>query len=249
MNCIPQTPSSSISGPKRTSKDRITKLEGQVSQLSRALRVVESRLKIRRPPTESAPSHNDHNEDEAEDEETSANDEVVTEEAHTRMHTLFQNEWLSTDIQPTIEQRRQRHDQTSLKWLAAAREALQELIPAKEDVVLFSHHIAQWSSIIADMFPASNLAPVPQEVLARYEEVIRPDTDTWMLAAWLLALALTAQQIPQDEDSPGALVNSVRQRYSFARTVADTVERSLLSHDSLLGTVQGLETALQFLRV
>lgn len=100
-----------------------------------------------------------------------------------------------------------------------------------------------------ELFPMGNIASSEDEVVAKYSSMRQPAVDTWDLASWLLTLALSSQQIPQQEPSPGTLLDTVRKRFNFARAVRETVERSLLSHDSLLGTIEGFQTALLYLRL
>ncbi|KIW62166.1 hypothetical protein, variant [Phialophora macrospora] len=88
-----------------------------------------------------------------------------------------------------------------------------------------------------------------QELLESYDNMLKPDVDAMNLAAWLLDLALTAQQEPQLHSSPATSLNRFHKVSDFSRAVSDTVEATLFSHDRLLGTVQGLGMAMHFLRL
>lgn len=180
-------------------------------------------------------------------------DEVMINDANSRMRNLFHNELLSTDHTHVATTQVEQHRGIS-QLLDKARVKLQGLIPSKEDVDELSRHVSSWSDMAGEIFPQLSATlptatPSAINLVSHYEQVTRADTDTWTLAMWLLSLALTAQQMSQNHDSAEKIVQDMTRRYEFAGVVANAVERTLLSHDSLLGTIQGLELSIQFLRL
>jgi hypothetical protein len=87
-------------------------------------------------------------------------------------------------------------------------------------------------------------------MLETYEEMQALDVDALRLASWLATLAVTVQQSPQEGSIPPSELGKYYQKWlDFSRKVSGTVESSILSHDSLLGTIQGLGIGLNCFRL
>lgn len=259
MECLAQT-SGVSTAPKLNSKDRITRLETRIDQLSRALNAVEAKV-IHLPPGSEGPvesliargvvdaSDNQNSDDEEEDDASDRDDIVVQDDQH-GIRGLFQNEWLDNIDPKSPESKVSRSVQSSEDPdLANARIKLQALIPDREDVLALAPHVTGWSRFVQGMFPSFSLPPTEEQIMSSYDRMKSFSVDAWSLCNWLLVLALCAQQVPQGLNSPGQLLQSMRQRYLFANAVADTAEVTIFSHDRLLGTLQGLEISPSYLRV
>lgn len=257
LECVAQTASVST-GTKLSSKDRIGRLESRVDQLTRVLGAIESRIS-HLPPAQYTPDESlqaqatvagSDNEETEDDEDVSERDDIVVQDDQHGMRGLFQNEWLETVTPKSPEARQVKLvKDPEDPDLAHAKLKLQALIPDREDVLVLAGHVTGWSKFVAAIFPSFSLPPNEEQIISSYDQMKSPSVDTWFLANWLLVLALCAQQVPQDSSSPSQLLQSMRKRYLFANTVADTAEATLLSHDRLLGTIKGLEISPSFLRV
>lgn len=240
----------------------MAELEHEVLSLSRAVRSIQAELKLdtNAPPLPSlhrnatpASLLNGDDQESADEEDFFERDELLINDGNSRMRNLFHNELLSTNPMRDQEPRSAEHNGTA-QLLDKARSRLQDLIPPKDVVNELSRHVSSWTNLASEMFPPLSttlmtMSPSMQNLVSLYEQVQRGDTDTWTLAMWLLSLALTAQQRTQSQDQPHKIVQDMTRRYAFAGAVANAVERTLLSHDGLLATIQGLEVSLQFLRL
>lgn len=183
------------------------------------------------------------------EETSSRSSEVLIEDRPSHMNSLFQNEWISTDTQHNTQMKLERQQRTKKQMLDEARSALQPLIPEPEEAAALSNHISSWLAILQDLCPTTSLANSQAGIIASYDDMKKPDVDPFRLACWLLALAITSMQLRQDVQSPTSLMRSFQKRSSFAQAIQRTVDNYIMSHDSILGTVPGLETALMFLRL
>jgi len=182
------------------------------------------------------------------DEDGSSNSEAVAEDRPSHLYSLFQNDMLSIDSRPAVRERNERTSKAAAASLDAARTVLQRLMPLKEDIHAVSAHVSSWHRALHEVFPLTTLPQSQQDLLSSYEVVTRPEADTMVLAAWLLGVATISQQVPQDAYGPDNVARSFQKRMNFARLVSEAVERHILSHDSLIGTVEGIEVALLYLR-
>ncbi len=188
------------------------------------------------------------NDAEDDEERGSSASEVVAEDRPSHLYSLFQNDVLSIDAQETVRDMHERSSKAAAVTLDAARSVLQRLMPPKEDVYAISGSVSQWHRILHEVFPLTSLPKSQQDLLTSYDIVIQPETDTMALASWLLGVAMVSQQVRQEAHSPDSIVRAFQKRFSFARVVSEAVESHILSHDSLIGTVEGIELALLYLR-
>ncbi|MCJ1383499.1 hypothetical protein MMC17_006613 [Xylographa soralifera] len=165
------------------------------------------------------------------------------------MRSLFQNDWLSVDIDRPNEQLHDRKAMVSAHLLDTARHTLQKLIPSKYEVSHIARSASRWLDLLHTLLPQPFAVKSQQEILECYEEMCKPDTDAISLATWLITIAITAQQIPQEHGSPSTQLDS-RQKYSrFSRLVSEIVESTLIAYDRLIFTVDGLGMAMHFVRL
>jgi hypothetical protein len=106
-----------------------------------------------------------------------------------------------------------------------------------------------WLQMISTMLPQPSAPSSQQVLLERYDEMCQPEVDVVALASWLLTVAITAQQIPQENNNTPPTSLSSQRRLAFSRAVSDTVESMVLSHDRLVGTIPGLGLGIHFVRL
>ncbi|KAN0115497.1 putative Zn(II)2Cys6 transcription factor [Hyaloscypha variabilis] len=249
--CTPQRYSSQPRPDhKLPSRQRISQLELQVASLSKAVHGIEFKLghqpsDILKPRADQTPESQLASDDS--DDDLSVSDALATEPSHLR--SLFQNDWLSVDVHPHDEQLQDRKAKATGHILAEAKQALQKLIPSKEYVLDIPNSAFKWLVFLDTLFPHKLAAKSQHDILESYDDMRRPDVDALSLALWLLAIAITAQQVPHENGSPSTQFRKYKRWVEFSHEVSDTVERSVLSHDRLVGTIQGLAVALHYFRL
>jgi hypothetical protein len=212
-------------------------LESKVTKLNKVIGDIQSKLGLQPSETpetveRSSPEFDDSGDD-------SSVVDVPTAEQPSHLRSLFQNEWLSTNTRQHTEGPRDRNTKASAHLLDVAKHALQKLIPSKEEFSEFasSSFSSRWLELLHDLLPQPFMVHSQEEFLESYNEMTKPDVPTMSLATWLVTVAITGQQ---DHRSSGS---------GFSRTVSDVVESTILSHDRLTGTVQGLGIAVHFVRL
>ena len=184
-----------------------------------------------------------------ESDDNSSMSDVLATESPSHMRSLFQNDWLSVDTDRQNEQLHDRKARASAHLLDTARHALQKLIPSKYEVSHIARFASRWLDLFHTLLPQPFAVKSQQEILECYEEMCKPDTGAISLATWLITIAITAQQIPQEHGSPSTQLDG-RQKYSrFSRVVSEVVESTLISYDRLICTVDGLGMAMHFVRL
>ncbi|OJJ05086.1 hypothetical protein ASPVEDRAFT_55096 [Aspergillus versicolor CBS 583.65] len=246
--CVAQTSSGRPRQSQRLpSRYRIAQLESQVSRLTKIVNNIEVKLggvgstQLDRPTTHS-PGSDDS------DAESTASEMLIAEEP-SHLRSLFQNEWLSVDTDRRNEQQQERRAKASAHLEESLRPSLQKLIPTKEETVEMLSCSYDWLQMIHSMLPQPSQFNSNQEVIADYEEMCRPDVGVIRLASWLLTVSITAQQVPEGARTPEAQAASYQKRIVFARTVSDIVENFIMTHDRLVGTLEGLGMTIHFIRL
>jgi hypothetical protein len=248
--CIAQTYSSQpLHSQRLSSRYRISKLESKVTSLSKITRDIE--IKLGNLPTqvsEPTPALPVSNLEIYESDDNSSMSDVLATEPPSHMRSLFQNGWLSVDSDRQNEQLYDRKAKASTHLLDTARHALQKLIPSKYEVSHIARSAPRWLDLLHTLLPQPFAVKSQQEILECYEEMCKPDTNAISLATWLITIAITVQQIPQEHDIPSTQLNG--QKYSrFSRVVSEIVESTLISYDRLICTVEGLGMAMHFVRL
>lgn len=248
MACIAQTSSQRRSRrPRLPSRHRIAQLESQVTQLTRVVQGIESKLGGQ--PSRILATGDDSNSDHDDSDGESSASEVLAAEQGSHLRSLFQNDWLSVNTHRHEKQAQDRKEKSSAHLLEMARPRLQNLIPSKDEVCDIARFAFDWLAILHLMLPQPFTVRSQSEVLDIYNEMCRPDADVFDLASWLLTIAITAQQIPQDHTSPEDRSKKHHARVELSQDITTTVEDVILSHDRLLGTVQGLGMAIHYIRL
>lgn len=222
-----------------SSRYRISQLESQVASLSKIVHDIE--LSIGHQPTQIPKSAHPPSPrvDDDSDGSSSASDVIVTADTPSHLRSLFQNDWLSVDTRQQNEQLQDRKAKASVHLLDAARQALQKLIPPKDNVIEIARSAAKWLELMVDMLPQPFAIKSGREMVELYDEMHKPDADAICLGSWLLTIAIAIHGMPNENAS----------HLKFSRIVSDTVESTILSHDGLICTLPCLGMALNFCRL
>lgn len=244
-----------------SSKARISRLETETKQLRQAVLVIQEQLKSATGRGDPSPrissigdlqqdvEFDDKQDDEQDDSDdaSSITSEIILQDRPSHLTPLFQNELISTDTQRNVEiqymQQRRMMDQR----LETARKALQPLIPTPEQLELLGSHVFSWLTLLQDLAPVKSLPLSQQDIIASYPSMKEPDVDPLRLGCWLLVLAVTALQLPPQSAASMTLEKDFQT--AFPQAVQRAVETHIISHDSLCGTITGLETCLMHLRL
>ncbi|KAF5253254.1 hypothetical protein FANTH_1850 [Fusarium anthophilum] len=230
-----------------SSRYRITQLESQVTQLTKTINDIQPKLggesilhleqQIDQPPV------SDGSDDE------STNSEGLIAEELSDFRSLFHNDILSSDTGQQHEQISERRTKAMVTLCERVRLALQRLIPCKEETAEMLVVTFDWLQMLASLLPQPAAADSHHALLARYDDICRPDVDVVELASWLLTVAITAQQIPQESRDIKPQSLGSRRRLHFSRAVSDAIETLVLSNDRLVGNISGLGLGLHFVRL
>lgn len=246
--CIAQTYSSDAHArPSWSSRRRISQLESQVAALTRHVREIDSKLghqAVQPPKTTIVQSP----EGEDSDDDSSVSDLLAADQP-SHLRSLFQNDWLSLDSRQKIGQERDRKERSAAVLLDNARQALRQLIPSKDDVSEIMKSGSKWLTMLHSLIPQPFTARSEQEIVESYEEMCNADVDAIHLALWMLTLAITAQQMPEAASDSPSWIKQCERQLNLSRAISDTVERTLLTHERLIGTVQGVTMFFHFLRL
>lgn len=250
--CIAQT-YRPLGSHRESSRHRIFQLELQVSNLIKAVHGLESKrgypTASQTPDPGTVRHHRQSPEIDGSDSDNTSVSDILVSDRPSHIHTLFQNNWLSLD---SDQKNKQIQDHCRVKasthLLDDARQALQKLLSSKDDVSATTSSATEWLNILHSIFPHPLIASSGQDILERYEDVRHLDVDNISLALWLLTFAITAQQAPQESET-GAGSPIWERLVELARTISETVESTILSHDRLIGTLQGLVLSTLWIRV
>lgn len=230
------------------SRMRITQLEAQVSDLTKAVNRIESELQ--RPRVVGGESTVGRNLEAGDSETGSSVGDLIDAEEPSHLRSLFQNHWLSVDVDShDTRQQQERSAKASAHLLEAARPQLQKLIPSMEEAKGITMHAYDWLVLLELIFPQPFAAKSQHDIMDNYEEISQPNVDIIRLTTWLLEVAITALQISQGPDLPESDCRMMQRKLAFSRSVSETVETTILAHDRLVGTLEGLGMALHFARL
>lgn len=230
------------------SRMRITQLETQVSDLTKAVNRIESELQ--RPRFAGGQPAVGRNVEAGDSEGGSSVGDLIDAEEPSHLRSLFQNHWLSVDMDShDTRQQQERLAKASAHLLEAARPQLQKLIPSKEEAKDITMHAYDWLVLLELLFPQPFAAKSQRDIMDNYEAISQPNVDIIRLTTWLLEVAITALQISQGPDLPESDCRMMQRKLTFSRSVSETVETTILAHDRLVGTLEGLGMALHFVRL
>ncbi|KAM5388176.1 hypothetical protein ACJA88_000040 [Fusarium oxysporum] len=247
-SCLAQISSSRTRQARHLpSRYRITQLESHVERLTKTINDIQ--VKLGGDPSLQLEQEIDRSpvSDGSDAESTDSEGLIAEESSHLR--SLFHNDILSFDRNQQHERALERRKKASATLCERVRPALQRLIPAKDETAEMLVITYDWMHMLASLLPQPASPNSHHALLGRYDEMCQPDVDVVDLASWLLTVAITAQQIPQQSNDTGPSPLSSRKRLNFSRAVSETVESLVLSHDWLVGTIAGLGLGLHFVRL
>ncbi|KAJ5535905.1 hypothetical protein N7513_009091 [Penicillium frequentans] len=219
-----------------------------VSSLIRVVQRIESKLGVQPDSaSELAVSHPSAEMDTSDDDSNMS--DILTTERPSHLQSLFQNDWLSLDSRQKNGQLQERRERASANLLDTAREALQVLIPPKDEVVEIYETAFEWLRILQALLPQPLTVRSEKEALDNYDKMKDPNVDPMILASWMLTLALTAQQTPQERMLTPGRSGECMKRFELSRVISDTVERTIISHDRLIGTTSGIMLCMHWTRL
>lgn len=185
----------------------------------------------------------------SDDETDSCGSEFDAADQPSHLRSLFQNDWLSVDSQRQTGESHAHRVKGSSHLHNQARRAFQRLIPPREDILNIAQSALQWLPLIYALFPQPGAIMSPQEIGESLESMNKPDIDPISLASWLLTVALTGQQMQEQDNDKGIQLQRSHEWSKFCRAVSDTVETTIMPHDRLVGTISGLGMAMHFFRL
>lgn len=246
--CIAQTYTSGSTGRQEfSSKQRIAQLENKVFSLTETLTQMQEKANVRTTQEEAL------NVDETwarniSDGDFSASEQSTGEQPfHLRL--LFQNDWLSVEGSSTSQAILGQGKTETVRLLSIARNSLQKLIPPKDEVCIYTAAASEWLTMLHSFFPLPSGAKCGEEIIASYEEMHCPNIDTIRLASWLLNVALIAEQLSPKYTSMEGRLSGRERRKSLSRAISATVEKYILIHDILVGSIHGLSISMQCIRL
>lgn len=245
--CVPQVlPTPSAVTVQLTSRERIRRLEQEVSSLWGALRGGDSSVHH-----DSSLGHNSNAvETETQGDFTeheSDGSELSPQNGPAHLRQLFDNGMLdggsaSWDVQGGLNA-----GLAHTASLNGARKQLQRLLPPRSEVAAVVVYSNVWTSVYNGMFSPMNPVETGDQTLAHYDDLQRPDADPTAIANTLLSLTLTLEQIADQELL--RVAPSMHLSTSFAHRVIETVEKIIVNNDRVACTLSGIETTLLFVRL
>ncbi|KAH8657955.1 hypothetical protein BX600DRAFT_61806 [Xylariales sp. PMI_506] len=267
--CIPQTvasPSTTATHDAPSTRDRVSSLERQVSVLTKSLLDVQRRLGNEEPGRDtqtmsmlsplSSQLEKAHESEDPEDE--SMLGDVGISSRPTYLNSLFNNSLLSSasssgntttaTAAAAATNSQIFHSQPS-HLAALARRMLQPLIPAEQDIPVIASRSLGWLSLLHDLFPLNSIIKSGEDMLMQYDRLRQPTADPVALAAWLLSVALTTEHMPQRELPPSFSARWPKGRPGYSRLVLTAIEDSVISHDRLISSRDGMEMMMMTTRL
>ena len=225
-----------------TSRDRISYLEHEVSNLWNVVRGLKNELG--HAPSEESPYQGSRVE--RRDAETDSEmSELSPMNPPTHLQQLFDNEFLDSHGNDGISSD-MGSDKASSTMVVRARTRLQALMPPKEDVRTIITTAASWLNLYNALFPTITMFLNAQEMLAKYEALQAPDASPMAVASLLISISITLIQRPPDRSNE---LTGIKDTAGFVRKVTETVEQTIVSNDTLAGTLEGIETSLLYIRL
>ncbi|EPE34175.1 Putative Zn(II)2Cys6 transcription factor (Eurofung) [Glarea lozoyensis ATCC 20868] len=249
--CVAQRYSAQpVHSHKLSSRDRIAKLEMKVASLSKTICDIEMKLgNVPVRVSEEIPTLAESSPETYESDGESTLSDVLALEPPSHIHSLFQNDWLNVDTNRQDDQLNDHQTRPTAILLNKARHALQKAIPLKYEVSQITGSGSIWLDFFHNLFPQPFALKSAQEILDCYEEMCKPDIDAISLATWLMTIAITAHQVPPRCGNQSASPDRFQSYSKFSQKVSEIVESTLISHDSVVSTVNGLGMAINFVRL
>ncbi|KAK6837209.1 hypothetical protein RU639_001369 [Aspergillus parasiticus] len=236
--CVAQTQASHSSRAQRlSSRQRISRLESKVSDLTE---IVREMLKARASQSITPHISTEHSLNGC----LAVSREFITNKpSHLRL--LFENHSLKMEEVQENPLLASKAATSPACLLDAARMSLQRLIPSRVEVNKLAEKVSEWVTVLDSLFPLPSVARSRVEVVTLYGEMERPNVDPIRLASWLLNIVYMAEQLPQEATHR----DGREPQHELSSQISDTVETAVLAHDNLIGSIQGLSTYMQYIRL
>lgn len=163
----------------------------------------------------------------------------------THLQQLFDNEFLDSHGNDGLSSD-MGSEKASSALLVRARTRLQALMPSKDDIHAILSNAASWLTLYNALFPTTTMFNNAQEMLAKYEALQAPDASPMSIASLLISISITVIQKPRDQYTE---LNGIKDTAGFVRKVTEAVEETIVSNDTLAGTLEGIETSLLYIRL
>lgn len=183
--------------------------------------------------------------DELEGELDSGEIEGASPPSHLRL--LFDNFEQETPESGGSSDTGQEVDRLFTSLMQIARAKLQQLLPSIEEVALIADYASDWMSLYYTLFPAFFAFRTGDQLVSNHERMLEQDVHPVELARYLLSIAITAQQVPVQNMSVSLYRGHGVTR--FVDAVCRTVEHNIIGNNALVGTLEGLETAMLYVRL
>lgn len=235
--CVAQLISQPSSRTNVTSQERILHLERQVATLTKTVQDIQRQMGSQIIIDSSDPGIASDSDTQSEIADT------LSSNPPKHLQSLFDNDLISSENREI----RERREPLTPTTLSRSRSILQELIPLKEDMSIIATFAPQWLFFLNSLFPLMTIIPSDHEMLSQYEMMKRPGVNLLSLALWLLSTAITVHQMPHH--SGKCQLRGITHARDFSKAVADAVEATILRHDRVLETLEGIEIAMHYARL
>jgi hypothetical protein len=136
---------------------------------------------------------------------------------------------------------------TRLPALTMSKESasLLALLPSREDMVVIAANSSSWLSWYKVLFSLNLAMGAGPMMLDNYDKVKRSEMRLVPIATLLLAVTLTVQQA-QDATN---MFQSIPDSVAYIKNVSNLVEKVVVSNDDLIADLDGIRSALLFIRL
>jgi hypothetical protein len=123
--------------------------------------------------------------------------------------------------------------------------SLLAMLPSREDMVVIAANSSSWLSWYKVLFSLNLAMGAGPMMLDNYDKVKRSEMRPVPIATLLLAVTLTVQQA-QDATN---MFRSIPDSTAYIKNVSNLVEKVVVSNDDLIADLDGIRSALLFIRL
>ncbi|KAK4505996.1 hypothetical protein PRZ48_003961 [Zasmidium cellare] len=237
----------SVNADKLTSRDRISRLEAQIANLTSA-------ASDRRQSSLTSPVEDEYHEDGESD--TPIDDAEVTDDPGegpaaappTHLKFLFDNALIGPEQHEENPGDDLSKARCSPRYLEQARARLQRLMPSRKDVTVAASYADPWMKLYLALFPTEAAIAARHNLMADYEPMLATDAHPVHIAFYLLTFTITIRQIPPSHANELSL-SGHEDSSAYAREVSHAVETCIIAHTEIASTVDGMEATVMYLRL
>lgn len=164
----------------------------------------------------------------------------------THLLQLFNNNLLDSDSHGLAQGTQTLFSHSANLQKAQACAALRALMPAHADMPAIATLASSMLPLYVSLFPIVNINTTPEAMVTLHGELRHRD-DPIALSNFLLFIAMAVRHAPGTADFPTS--KSMKDLSIFVQNVINAVEQIVISNDAVAGTIEGIETALLFLRL